>query len=304
MGTMRNVEIFCTGTHTDSKGNTRSWTRADLQKIVDSYDPVKLEAPAVIGHPKETAPAYGWVSRVWLQGDILMADFGQVPPEFIKAVEEGRYKKRSISVDRHFRLQHVGFLGAVLPAVEGLKDIEFSAEAGMETYEFTTNEGAKPKEDDMTIEEALKKIDELKAALEASEAKVKEAEGKDREAEYKKQIDTANAKAKEAVDALNEYKKKAADSDLESRVDALIKNGKLLPADKNDTLAFARSMDGEGATMDFSREDGSTEKVSPRERYLRKLEAAEVNPMLSEFAKNGGSAADDGIDTGEVTSKI
>ncbi|GKT14002.1 hypothetical protein ADUPG1_004012, partial [Aduncisulcus paluster] len=114
-------------------------------------------------------------------------------------------------------------------------------------------------------------------------AKIKELEGK---------LKAAEEEASKAKNELSEYKKRTADKDLEARVDALVESGKLLPADKDDTLAFAKSMDGEGATMDFSKEDGSTEKVSPRERYLRKLEGAEANSMLNEFAKNGGGSGD------------
>ncbi len=305
MATLNNVELFRTGTHTDSAGNTRTWSMDDLKKIVSQYDPTKEEVPAVLGHPKDTAPAYGWLKRIWIEGERLLGDFHQVADEFVKAIKDGRFKKRSISLDRHFRLQHVGFLGAALPGVTGLKDIEFSASAEFESYEFTTNEGGKPKEDGMDeLTKALAKIKELETALGEATKTIEELKGEGKEAEYKKQIDAANTKAKEAVDALNEYKKKAADTDLENRVDALIKDGKLLPADKADTLAFAKSMDGEEATMDFSKEDGSTEKVSPRERYLRKLEATEANPILNEFAKNGGGSGDDGVDTSEVTSKI
>jgi len=305
MATLKNVELFRTGTHTDSEGRSREWTLDDLKKIVSRYNPANEEAPAVIGHPKQTAPAYGWLEQVKLVGNRILGDFYQVADEFIAALKAGRFKKRSISLDRELRIQHVGFLGAALPGVTGLKDIEFSASAEFESYEFTTNEGSKPKEDDMDeLTKALAKIKELETALDTANAEIKKLKDDGLEADYKKQIDAANTKAKEAIDALNEYKKKAADSDLESRVDALIKDGKLLPADKNDTLAFAKSMDGEEATMDFSKDDGTAEKVSPRERYLRRLEAAEANPMLNEFAKSGGGSGDDGIDTSEVTNKI
>lgn len=286
MATLKNVELFRTGTHTDSSGHTRTWTLDDLKKIVSLYDPSKEEAPAVLGHPKDTAPAYGWLKQIWIEGERLLGDFYQVAEEFVRALKEGRFKKRSISLDRNFHLQHVGFLGAALPGVTGLKDIEFSADAETDTYEFTaTNEGGTPKEEGMNLEQALAEIERLKAELQ----KLKDG---DQQAEFKKKLDEANSKAKEATEALANFKKEQADKDLEVRIGKLIDTGKLLPADKGDTLAFAKAMDDGSATMNFSKEGGETEKVSPREAYLRKLESRSINGLLSEFAArtdNSGS---------------
>ncbi len=53
------IEIFLTGKHTDSAGKTRTWTRDDLNQAVNNHstdDP----APAVLGHPEDDSPAYGW----------------------------------------------------------------------------------------------------------------------------------------------------------------------------------------------------------------------------------------------------
>lgn len=276
MGTLKNVELFRTGTQTDSKGRTRTWTLDELKKIACQYNPNRQEAPAVIGHPKETAPAYGWVSKVWVEGDTLKGNFAQVPPEFEKALREGRYKKRSISVDKQFRLQHVGFLGAALPAVDGLKDIEFSASAELETYEFTTNEGGKPEEDKMDLEQALAEIERLKKEI----TKLKD-DDKDKEAADK--LKAAEDEAREARKELADFKQAQADKDLEGRINALIKEDKLLPGDKEKTLNFARAMADESATMDFSK-DGQSEKVTPREAYLRDLESRPAMGMLNEFA--------------------
>ncbi|WP_320175785.1 hypothetical protein [Maridesulfovibrio sp.] len=283
MATLNNVELFVIGTHTDSDGRTRTWTLEDLHKIVSQYDPAKQEAPAVIGHPKETAPAYGWVSKLWVDDGTLKGDFEQVAPEFETALKEGRYKKRSISVDKQFNLQHVAFLGAALPAVEGLKDIEFSAGAEFETYEFTANEGIKPEEDDtMEMAELLAENKQLKDEIE----KLKKAnEDKKSDAELKAAKDETEAVKKEFA----EYKKAQDDKSLESRVNSLVETGRLLPADKDEVMAFAKAMDDGTATMNFSKKDGSSEQVSPREAYLRKLEAAEPNNLTEEFAKDGTS---------------
>jgi len=119
------IEIFHTGEQTDSSGNIRKWTTPDLEKIVRNYNAKKHEAPVVIGHPKDNAPAFGWVAALRTDGKSLFAKFKQLVPEFIDAVKKGLYKKRSISIYPDLTLRHVGFLGAVPPAVKGLADIKF-----------------------------------------------------------------------------------------------------------------------------------------------------------------------------------
>lgn len=120
------IEVFRTGTHTDSAGNTRDWKEDDLKKISENYNPGENEAPIVIGHPADSAPAYGWVEKIKTEGDILLAKFKDVIPEFADMVEKGMFKKRSISLSPDLDLRHIGFLGAMPPAVKGLADLSFN----------------------------------------------------------------------------------------------------------------------------------------------------------------------------------
>ncbi|NUQ82944.1 MAG: hypothetical protein HUU10_15175 [Bacteroidetes bacterium] len=119
-------EVFRIGKHTDSAGNSREWTEADLDLIVSNYRAEEHEAPIVIGHPKDNDPAYGWVEALKREGSILLAKAKQVVPEFAEAVKSGLFKKRSISLYPDMTLRHVGFLGAVPPAVKGLADLQFA----------------------------------------------------------------------------------------------------------------------------------------------------------------------------------
>lgn len=119
------VAVFRAGTWTDSAGRTRQWTVQDLDRIVESYDPAQNEAPVVIGHPKDNAPAYGWVERLKRDGEILWAKLKDLAPEFREWLERKVYKKRSISLYPDGTLRHVGFLGAAPPAVKGLPDPAF-----------------------------------------------------------------------------------------------------------------------------------------------------------------------------------
>lgn len=137
------IEIFRTGTHTDSAGNTRTWTEEDLDAIVNKYNPANHEAPVVIGHPKDNAPAFGWVEGLQRKGSILYAKLKDLVPEFVDAVKKGLYKKRSISLYPDMTLRHVGFLGAVPPAVKGLADVKFQENISEMIYEFEDSPGEK-----------------------------------------------------------------------------------------------------------------------------------------------------------------
>lgn len=137
------IEIFKTGTHTDSAGREQDITEDTLDQIVSKYDPSEHEAPVVIGHPKADAPAYGWVEALKREGKILYAKLKDLVPEFVDMVKRGLFKKRSIALYPDYRLKHVGFLGAVPPAVKGLRDVKFREvreEGGITMYEFNEND--------------------------------------------------------------------------------------------------------------------------------------------------------------------
>lgn len=131
------VEVFRAGRQTDSQGRSREWTDADLDSVVAHFD-AGDPPPAVVGHPRADAPAYGWVEGLRRSGRRLLAKFGQVQPAFEGMVREGRFKKRSVAfdptTDGGYKLRHVGWLGAAAPAVPGLAPVQF-ADSG-ETLEF------------------------------------------------------------------------------------------------------------------------------------------------------------------------
>ena len=134
------LAVFQTGLHTDMAGNVKNWTAADLDRIASRYDPTRHEAPAVIGHPKTDSPAWGWVDSLRRDGNLLIAGFKDLAPEFSGWLQDGRYKKRSICLYPDMTLKHVGFLGAMPPAVKGLPDAGFSEDAHDIIIEFSEKE--------------------------------------------------------------------------------------------------------------------------------------------------------------------
>ena len=190
------IEIFKTGTHTDSSGNTKEWTTKDIDKIVNSYAAREVDAPAVIGHPKSNAPAYGWVLDLKRDGSKLLAKVKPTAKEFVGWLRKGLYRHVSMSVRPDLTLRHIGFLGAAPPAVKGLKVPEFADEEFTE-IEIELSEIQTKEDEAMPTEKEFKELKEEKEKLE-KELK-----------EFKEKSDTGSGKADKVLKAeFEEFKKK------------------------------------------------------------------------------------------------
>lgn len=123
------IDIARAGTFTPSNGKTTTITKDDLDLIVKGFDANKRRVPLVFGHPKTSAPAYGWVEALQMKGDILQARFRQIHDDVKTLVKKGNFKNISISISPDKRsLLHVGLLGAAAPAIDGLKEVSFAHE--------------------------------------------------------------------------------------------------------------------------------------------------------------------------------
>lgn len=225
---MKWFAIFKTGTHKDNSGKERQWTESDLDKIVESYDPSKHEAPIVIGHPKENAPAFGWIEKLKRVGDTLYALPKQLQSDFAEMVKQGLFKKRSISLYPDGTLRHVGFLGAVPPAVKGLPDVEFKdqdKDVNIELSELPSDK------DESSPDQA--EIDKLKNQIAEYEEKVKkltELESKVQELEMLKSKLTELTIAKEQAEKnFAEMQKQLDEKQFTDFVNKNITEGRLLP---------------------------------------------------------------------------
>jgi hypothetical protein len=253
------VEIFRGGKQVDSRGRDHDGDRV-IDQVVSSYDPDKREAPAVIGHPENDAPAFGWVEGVRKAARdgtaVLEARFKQVQPEFEEMVKAGLFKNRSIAVRRDGSLRHVGFLGAAPPAVPGLKPIEFTDDEDVTVFEFSEN----IKEDDVEKQQLEAALAAEKARADAAEARFAETESRRRRME------------------------------AEAWVDGLIKDGKALPGWKSAGLAeFVQALDGV-EPAEFS--EGV--KKTPAEWFRGFMESLGAHGLFAEMMppKGAETAAD------------
>lgn len=339
---MKPFELFKAGKHTASGGTTLSFTAEDLQAAVAAYDPALHEAPIVVGHPRDNAPAYGWIKSLRFSDGSITAEPAQVDEAFAEMVKSGRFKKRSASFympdapnnpkPGSLYLRHVGFLGAQPPAVKGLKEVAFGeAEEGVVEFgdasrwawssmaaiarnfrEWVIGEkgveaadkvvpnyligdldnaakaestepqpAASPafsEEDPMNIQQLQAEVARLTAENATLKANQRPADFAERE---------TNVAAREAAVAAELAK--IARAGVEARVDAAIKAGRLLPAQRKHAVEFAMALSDDDAVIEFGEGD-KAKKVSQREAYLLDIESRGKVVEFGELSRDTGAA--------------
>jgi len=260
------IEVFKTGDHIDSQGRGKSWSPEDLSRIADQYDPREHEAPLVLGHPQHDSPAYGWVEALKVTGQSLMAKLKAVDDDFRQWVNEGRYKKRSISLYPDLQLRHIGFLGGLPPAVKGLRDFTFPQEffeGGLMEYEET-----------LILEETVSsdQSKELEKQVIALRAEIDQLSQELLRQKQENERLTSQMKEEEAS------QKKA---EVQGFVDEKVKEGKILPAWKQQGIAeFMLALEGDETSYEF--QEGAAKPLGSWFRDF--LEGLEPTGLFSTFA--------------------
>ena len=304
------IEIARTGTFTDSAGRPQTFTERDLAAIASAYDPARRDAPLTFGHPaSDSAPAFGWAEQLKSEGGKLFARFRDVPEKVRELVAGGHYRHVSMSLmpDR-VSLRHVALLGAAQPAIDGLKAVEFKDGGDAITGDFAAASG---EGDSMNIEELQRQVGQLTAQIETLRAE--NAELKKKAESHKQDKEKAEAaredaekKAGQAHADFAAYREKVEGERREARVSELVKAGKVKPAEKASILDFAARLAAQTDTVDFAAPDGTKEKISLEERYLRELEARPMDERGTDFsappAHTGGD--DPGFDYDKMASKL
>ncbi len=133
------IHIFRAGTHTTMGGQAMHFSEMDMQRTAMAYKPSIHLAPLVLGHPDSDSPAYGTVDSLQAQGKDLYA-MAEVSDALKGLVRSKSYIRVSAAFyDKTdprnpypgtYYLRHVGFLGAMPPAVKGLEPPAFAGGAG------------------------------------------------------------------------------------------------------------------------------------------------------------------------------
>lgn len=226
------IPIFKTGTHTDSNGVEKTWTDSDLDRIVSQYDPKQHEAPVVIGHPSDNSPAWGWVESLKRDGNILYAKLKNLVPEFVDMVRKGLFKKRSISLYPDLSLRHIGFLGAMPPAVKGLPDVAFKAGEKFIEHEFNVfNNFSKQEAKKMKWFEWMKKKAQDEGVMLEDMPGLQDVKTKDSEfAELQKKFEEEKTQLNKEIELLRKEKTQRMKADIHTFCESLCKTGQLTPA--------------------------------------------------------------------------
>ncbi|MDD3328310.1 MAG: hypothetical protein PHW25_14605 [Zoogloea sp.] len=294
------IEIFRPGVLIDDAGVERTFTAADIRAMAEGYDPALREAPLCVGHPESNLPAYGWVARLAVNdAGRLVMDPHQVEPQFAEMVSGGRFKKRSAAFypPQHpsnpkpgtWYLRHVAFLGAQPPAVDGLKDIQFSeseASDGFVCFSEAGGSGKPTQELSMDEKERLAKAEaEAAAALEAKAQAEKE---------------TAEAKAQLAKFA--EQQRADRHAGFVQFAEGALAAGKLKRPDAAALPAVLSAL-ADAAPVEFA-EAGATKKVTPVEWLKNFIVTGTPVVQFGEFAPAGGLDADVGSAKGKTDAEI
>ncbi len=163
--TLEDVEILRTGTW-----NGDVYTVTDLNDMVAAFGNVGFEPPVKLGHSEDQKilqedglPAAGWVTKLEVVGDTLLATLRDVPRKVAELIQRGAYKQRSAEVFFNYRgagdgrthprvLRALSLLGADIPAVKGLSPLDsylslYGEEesdlhvAGVELHKHSENDG-------------------------------------------------------------------------------------------------------------------------------------------------------------------
>jgi hypothetical protein len=314
------VEIFAGGKQTDSAGNVHDGD-ALIEKAVSTFDPQYHEPPAVVGHPAHDAPAYGWVEglKVGVKDGVkrLYAKFKQVVPEFEDLVMSGKIKKRSASFYPDGRLRHVGWLGAMPPAVKGLADVKFSGDDRAICFETTTSntkEKAMKFNEFMEVLKFWKKVQDDPDAdipdltLPAGKQKTADAPAfseADLEAARAEAAKAAKEEAEKAVRAeFAEAEARRRKAEVKAKIDAIIadgvKNGKIAPAWKDAGIGqFMEALDAQAVIEFGDASTGSANKKTGLDWFISFLEGL---PKLINFDEI--ATRDKDVKTGSAGAKL
>lgn len=334
------IHIFKAGKHQPLSGGPIEFSEEMLQAAVDAYDPAVFDAPLVVGHPSIDAPAYGWVGGLHIADGQLYAEPVDVDPQFAELVEKKRYKKISPSwympdspnnpKPGKLYLKHVGFLGAVAPAVKGLKSASFAdGEEGVVEFadwdKITVSNAFRRLREWIIGKDGLEVADQVMPTYELDQLIIRAVEEppqplpafsetptetptegdtsmtpEEKARLEKLEADNAALLAKNAelttqaasfAEAETKRKKDQAHADNVSFAEGLIKEGKLKPADQKQTVALLDSLAAQGGTVEFGEGEGKQSK-SQLEIYKAQLSAG---PKVVDFSEQTHAGDEAGV---------
>lgn len=328
--TTAKIEVFRPGTFTPMNGEPITYSAADLKAAADAYNAETAPAPIVVGHPTTDAPAFGWAESFEFDATSqrLYANVGEIDPAFAEAVRAGRYKKVSLSFHRPnasanpvpgaWYPKHIGFLGGAAPAVSGLRNVSFSADADAPV--FTAEFGERGFEESASLLRGLRDfliekfgLEDADKALPAyriewlsemecdpkpinpSYASPQKKEQKVPKTDAEFAVREAELAARDA--ALKAREAKASHDDNVAFAETLVAGEKLLPESKDKVVAILDALGSE--TVAFAGSDGSV-PVAEALRGVLNAQPKIISYGRTQIPPAGGKAVSFAADGHEV----
>lgn len=253
---MLDVEIFSVG-----KWNGISFSLDDLHAIAENFTSLAAnhKVPLKLGHNDaqpftDGQPALGWVEKVWVdhKSKKLMATFTDIPEVLRSAIEKRMYRHVSVELDcdvthmgskYKYVLSAVAILGADAPAVNTLADLATYLNAGSRLeasrrVTFTAIEGDNKnnnEDEEMTKEELEQAISAALGPVKSDLAKFT-AENSALKSENAALLEKQTAQLK--MQAAEKAKSHA--EMLTGKLEAAVKAGQILPAQRDGAIRFMR----------------------------------------------------------------
>jgi hypothetical protein len=266
-GTINRLEIFAAGTWSPATGGKMTITEAALDEMAAHFTELNgsniVKPHLKLGHGDAQKwfgqgtgiPTLGWVDRVWREGSKLFADISNVPEALLEMIRLKRYHNVSIEMFTPGQIEFGGkklghvlsaiaLLGTEMPAVKDLAGLAnalfatpFSSEVAAKPIEFT----AERNHPAMFTQE---QVDSLIAAAVSKAVTDATAKFAADNASHAAELQVMTARAETAERTLATNAAEFAQREAVTTVDQAIKDGKLLPAQKDMALAFMSSVSG------------------------------------------------------------
>lgn len=262
-GEIRNLEIFAAGSWTTSNGTKVTISDSDIGEIVNNFNALQgtnvVKPHLKLGHQdaqkwfgqKTGIPTLGWIDKVWQVGSKLYADISHVPNSLIDLIQQKRYHNVSAEIFPKDVIEYEGkkigpvlsavaILGTEMPAVKDLAGLASALFAN----QFTSGVDKTP--DNFTKDQVpmftQEQVDALIGAAVTKAVGEATAKFSADQANFTTQLEVVTARAVAAEKQATELEGKFAAVQVDSIIDAAIKDGKILPAQKDMVKAFADNL--------------------------------------------------------------
>lgn len=262
-GKISRLEIFGAGTWNSANAGKVTVTESEIQDIVDNFAALKntniVKPHLKLGHTeaqkwfgqKNGIPTLGWIDNVWREGKKLLADISNVPDAILNLIRQGRYHNVSAEIYPPGVVEHgdkklghvlsaVAILGTEMPAVKDLDGLANALFANTFTAEIET----KPINYSQDVKNMFtqEQVDALTSA--AVDKAVKEAQSKFAAdlSNSAAQVEVLTKRAESAEAKITALEAEFAAKEIDGLIETAIKEGRMLPAQKDVAKAFMSSM--------------------------------------------------------------